>query len=77
MRVGDHGPVHADVIVIIEIQESFFGELSTIVGNDRVKDPEVKNDVLDEIYGLFGANFGQGLRLDPLSKFVDHDEQVG
>jgi hypothetical protein len=77
MRVGDHGPVHVDVIVIIEIQESFFGELSTIVGNDRVKDPEVKNDVLDEIYGLFGANFGQGLRLDPLSKFVDHDEQVG
>jgi hypothetical protein len=42
MWVGDHGPVHADVIVIIEIQESFFGELSTIVGNDRVKDPEVK-----------------------------------
>jgi hypothetical protein len=35
------------------------------------------NDVLDEIYDLFGADFGQGLRLNPLSKLIDCDEQVG
>jgi hypothetical protein len=36
----------------------------------------MKNDVLDEIYSLHGANFSQGLRVDPLSKRIDHDEQV-
>jgi hypothetical protein len=72
--VGDRGPVHADVIVITEIQEFFSGELSAVVGNDRVRNPEMKNDVLDEIHDLLRANFSQGLRLDPLSKFIDHDE---
>jgi hypothetical protein len=37
----------------------------------------VTNDVLDEIYDFLEANFGQGLCLDPLNKFVDHDEHVG
>jgi hypothetical protein len=54
---GDRGPVQTDVIVVIEIQEFFSGELSDIIGNDRVRDPKMKNDVLDEIYGLLGANF--------------------
>jgi hypothetical protein len=40
--VGDRGPVHTDVIVIIEIQEPFSGELSAIVCNDRVRDPKQK-----------------------------------
>jgi hypothetical protein len=34
----------------------------------------MENDVQDEIHGLLGANFSQGLRLDPLSKFIDRDE---
>jgi hypothetical protein len=75
--VGDRGPVHADVIVIIEIQDFFSGELSVVVSNDRVRDPKTKNDVLDEIYGLLGANFSHGLHLDPLSKLIDRDKQVG
>jgi hypothetical protein len=37
----------------------------------------MKNDILDEIYGLLGANFGKGLCLDPLSKLVVCDEEVG
>jgi hypothetical protein len=75
--VGDHGPVHADVIVITEIQKNFSGELSVTVGNDRVRNPERENNVLDEIYDLHGANFSLGLHLDPHSKFIDCDEQVG
>jgi hypothetical protein len=55
--VGDHGPVHVDVIVIIEIKEFFSGELSAVVDNDRVRNPKAENDVLAEIHGLFGANF--------------------
>jgi hypothetical protein len=37
----------------------------------------MENDVLDEIHDVLGADFSQGLRLDPLSKFIDRDEQVG
>jgi hypothetical protein len=52
----------------------FSGELSAIIGNDRVRDPKTKNDVLDEIHGLLRADFCEGLHLGPLSKFIDHDE---
>jgi hypothetical protein len=76
MQLGDHSLVHINIIVITEIQESFFSELSVIVGNDRVRDTEAKNDIMDEIYGLLGANFGQVLRFNPFSKFVNCDEQV-
>jgi hypothetical protein len=51
--------------------------VSAVVSDDRVRDPETKNDVLDEIHDLLGANFSQGLHLDPLSKFIDRNEQVG
>jgi hypothetical protein len=74
--VGDRSPVHTDVIIITEIQEPFSGELSAVIDNDGVKDSEAKNEVLDEIYGLLGADFGQGLWLDPLCKFIHGDEQV-
>jgi hypothetical protein len=40
--VGDHSPVHADVIIVTEIPEPFSGELSAIVGNDKVRDPKQK-----------------------------------
>jgi hypothetical protein len=50
------------------------GELSVILGNDRIRDPKSKNVVLDEIYGLLGAEFGQVLHLDPFSKLINCDE---
>jgi hypothetical protein len=31
---------------------------------------------VDEIYGLFRANFSQGLCVNQLSKFIDRDKQV-
>jgi hypothetical protein len=75
--LGDCGAIHTDVIVVKEIQEFFSAELSDVVGDDRVRDPTTENNVLDEIHGLVGANLSQGLHLDPLSKFIDRDEQVG
>jgi hypothetical protein len=54
----------------------FSCELSAVVSDDRVRDPETENDVLDEIHGFLEANFGQGLHLDPLSEFVNRDKQV-
>jgi hypothetical protein len=65
-----------NVIVITEIHEFLFGELSVVVDDDRVRNPKTENDVLDEIHSLLGADFSQGLRLDPLSKFIDYNEQV-
>jgi hypothetical protein len=40
--VDDRGLVHIDVIVVVEIQELFSGEMSAVVSNDRVRDPEAK-----------------------------------
>jgi hypothetical protein len=40
--VGDHGLVHPDIIIIIEIQEIFPDELGAIVGDDVVRDPKMK-----------------------------------
>jgi hypothetical protein len=34
----------------------FSDELSVVVGNDRIRDPEMENDFLDEIYDLFRAD---------------------
>jgi hypothetical protein len=56
MQVGDHSPVHSDVIIVTEIAEVFSGELSAVVGDDRVRDSKTKNGVLDENHGLLGAN---------------------
>jgi hypothetical protein len=50
--VGDRNPVHADVIVVTEIQKFFSSELSDVDGNDRVRDLKTKNDVLDRIHCL-------------------------
>jgi hypothetical protein len=52
-------------------------EMSIIVGDDGVRDPESENDVPDEIHYLPGANLIQGPCLDPLSELVNSDEQVG
>jgi hypothetical protein len=35
--------------------------MSTVFGDDRVRDLKTKTDALDEIYGLLGANLSQGL----------------
>jgi hypothetical protein len=74
--VGHGGLVHMDVVVITEVQKLLSGELSVIVSNVRIRYPEMKNDILGEIHGLSGTDFGQGLCLDPLSEFVYCVKQV-
>jgi hypothetical protein len=77
MWVGYRGSEHLDVVVITEIQDIFPVELSVIVSDDGIRDLIVENDVLDEIHYLLGANLHQGPCLDPLSKLVDRNKQVG
>jgi hypothetical protein len=59
--VGYHGALHPDVVIVIEIQEIFPGELSVIIGYDGVGHLETENDVLDEIHRLLRADLHQGL----------------
>jgi hypothetical protein len=75
--MSDYCLVHPYVVVVIEIQELVPGELGAVVSDDRAGDLKVEDDVLDKAYHLFGANFGHGPSLDPLSELVDHDKQVG
>jgi hypothetical protein len=75
--VSDYCPVYTDVVLIVEIQELFPGELDVVVSDDKVGDPKVEDNVLDKAYRLFGVNFGQGPSLDPYSELIDHDKQVG
>jgi hypothetical protein len=75
--VGHDGLVHVDVVVITEVQKLLSGELSDVVVNNRIRYLETENDILDEIHGLSGTGFGQGLHLDSLSEFVYRGKQVG
>jgi hypothetical protein len=54
---GHNGLVHEDVVVITEVQKLLSGELSVVVGNDRIGYLETENDILDEIHGLSGTDF--------------------
>jgi hypothetical protein len=76
-RVSHRGPVHVDVIVVTEVHVDVIvvsSELSVIVGNHGIGYPKTENDVLDKIYGMIRADFGQGFHLDPFSKLIHHDE---
>jgi hypothetical protein len=75
--MGYHGPIHSEVVIVTEIQQFFPGELSVVVGDNGVRDPEIENDVLDEIHHLLRANLHQRPCLNPLSKLIDRDKQVG
>jgi hypothetical protein len=56
--MGHNGPVHTDVVAIAEVQKPLSGEPSAIIGNDRFRYVETKNDILDEIHGLSRTNLG-------------------
>jgi hypothetical protein len=74
--VGHVSP-NVNVVIVVEFQKPLSDELSVIVSNDRISYPKIEKDILDEIHGLSGTDFGYLLHLDPLSKFVYHDKQVG
>jgi len=75
--MGHCGPVHTDVMLIVEVQELLARELSAVVGDDDVGDPKPVNDVGEEKDGLLGADVGDGSSLDPLGELVDSHQQVG
>jgi hypothetical protein len=50
------GLVHPDVVILAEVQELSVGELGAVVGDDRVRDPKVMDDVGEERHRLFGPD---------------------
>jgi len=64
-------------MLIAEVQELFAGELTAIVSDDDVGNPKPVDDVGEEKDGLFGADVGNGLSLDPFGQFVDGHQLVG
>jgi hypothetical protein len=76
-RVGYCGPVHADVMLIAEIQELSTGELGAIVGDDDIGDPKSMDDVGEEKDGLLGADVSDWSSLDPFGELVNSHQQMG
>jgi len=63
--------------MLIAVQELFAGELSAVVGDDEVGNPEPVDDVGEEKDGLLGADVGDGSSLDPFGEFVNGHQQMG
>jgi hypothetical protein len=76
-RVGHRGPIYSDVMIITEVQELLSGELSAIISNDRIRYPEMEDDILDETHHLLRADLGQRPCLDPFSKVNYCNDKVG
>jgi hypothetical protein len=56
--VSYDGPVHTDVVVLVEVQELLASELGAIVGDDGVRDPKAMDDVGEECHRLLGPDAG-------------------
>jgi hypothetical protein len=50
--VGHHDPIYSDVTVVTEVQKLLSGELSAVIGNDRIRYLKMEDDILDEIHHL-------------------------
>ena len=59
------------VVVVAERQEFLARELSAVVGDDRVRDPEPEDYVGEEQHNLLGFDLADLSNLDPLGELVD------
>jgi hypothetical protein len=46
--VGDCGPIHTDVMMVVEVQELLASELCVVVGDDGIGDPKAVDNVGEE-----------------------------
>jgi len=73
-RVSDGGTIDPDAVSITKVQELLVGEVGSMVGDDIVRNSKPIDDVEEELYRLFRADVGDGLRLDPLGELVHRHE---
>jgi hypothetical protein len=69
-------PIDADMVSIAELQESFPGELRTIIRDDRVGKSEMMDEVTDEDNSLFGSDRSDRLCFNPFGELIHRNEQV-
>ena len=60
-----------DVVVVVEHQEFFAGELCPIVGDDGVRDPKPVDNVSEEQHRLLGFDSIDRTSLDPFGELID------
>ena len=70
------GPIDADVVFILELDELFFSELCVVVHDNGVWDSKAMDDVKEEHHGLLRLDHGDRSSLYPLCKLVYGDKQV-
>jgi hypothetical protein len=68
--------VHANVVVVTEVEEFLPLELGAVIGDDRVGYAEEVDDVSQERYGFLEADVHNGSNLDPPGELVDRHEEV-
>jgi hypothetical protein len=66
----DGRPIHADVVLVAELQKLPAGELRPVVG-------EAVYDVGEECHDLLCLEISDWVHLDPLGELVDGNQQVG
>jgi hypothetical protein len=72
-----HGrSVHANVVVVVEVEEFLPRELGVVVSDDLVGYAEEIDDVSEEYYGFLGAYVHNGSHLDPLGELVGRYEDM-
>jgi hypothetical protein len=74
LQVCNRSPIHVDIIVITEFEKLLPCELSVVVGDDGVRDPEAINDVGEERNGFLETDFYYGSGFDLLGELVDSHE---
>ena len=71
------GPIDADVVFIVELEELLSSELRAIVRDDGVWDSKAMDDVEEEQYGLLEFDCGNRSSFYPLCKLIYGDKYVG
>jgi hypothetical protein len=73
-----HGcPIHADMVIIVEIKKLFASELCAVVGNNGVWDPKAMNNIGKKEHRLLRLDSCDWPSLNPLQELIDGDKQVG
>jgi len=70
------GPIDADVVVIIESEEFFRGELCVVVCDDGVRDSKAVDNVEEKLHGFLGFDHRDRPSLYPFDELVHGDKQV-
>ena len=72
-----NGLLYDDGALLVEVLESFWGEVRSQIDDDGVGEVEPVQYVTDEIYNSVYTLCGHRLVLDTLCEIVDGDQHIG